>query len=91
MIVSKRSGVALFSLALVFAQGSSGRADPEECADAARQYRSALSDISDSLRAYTNCLSDSRGHDDCSVEFSRLRSDQDDFESAVSSYQLECN
>jgi hypothetical protein len=33
---------------------------------------------------------DSRGHDDCPSEFHRLRSAQDDFESAVSSYQSDC-
>jgi hypothetical protein len=33
---------------------------------------------------------DDDGHDDCSIEFSALRSVQDDFESAVSDYESEC-
>jgi len=37
------------------------------------------------------CVSDSKGHDDCSSEFSTLHSAQDDFESAVSEYQDKCS
>ena len=66
-------------------------ADPEECREAIDRYNSAISDVSAALRRYASCVSDSRGHDDCSSEFHRLRSAQDDFESAVSEYQSECS
>jgi hypothetical protein len=67
------------------------KADPEGCKDAADQYNSAIGDIGDYLKRYAGCVEGSRGHDDCSSEFSRLKSAQDDFESAVSEYENECN
>jgi hypothetical protein len=66
-------------------------ANPEECRDAIDSYRSAKSDISDALRRYARCISSSDGRDDCSSEFSALRSAQDDFETAVSDYGSECS
>jgi hypothetical protein len=74
---------------LCFARNS--YADPEECQDAISEYNSAISDISAALRHYTSCVSDSKGHDDCSSEFRRLKSAQDDFENAVSKYGMECD
>jgi hypothetical protein len=66
-------------------------ASPSECRDAVSEYNSAVSDISTALRRYTNCVSGSNGHDDCSSEFRRLKSAQSDFEDAVSKYGSECN
>jgi hypothetical protein len=70
--------------------GPMARADPAECREAVDRYSEATSEVADALRAYSRCVSDSRGHDDCSSEFSRLRSAQDDFETAVSDYESEC-
>jgi hypothetical protein len=67
------------------------KADPEACRDALDQFKSARSDVSDSLRSYASCVSSSDGHDDCSREFSQVHSAQDDFESAVSSYEGDCS
>jgi hypothetical protein len=64
--------------------------DPEECRDAVDQYSSAIADVSDTLKRYADCVSSSKGHDDCSTEFRRLKDAQDDFESAVSDYSSEC-
>jgi hypothetical protein len=69
---------------------ASTNADPERCQDALNQYRSTKSDVRDALRNYTNCIDGSDGHDDCSSEFSTLQSAQDDFETAVSEYESEC-
>ena len=66
-------------------------ATPSECRDAVDRYNSALDDVSDTLRRYSRCVSGSRGHDDCSSEFRRLKNAQDDFESAVSAYGSECD
>lgn len=66
-------------------------AGPDECREAIDAYKSAVDDISQALRRYANCIADSKGHDDCSSEFRRLRSDQDDFETAVSSYESDCD
>jgi len=65
-------------------------ADPEECRDAVDSYNEARSDIATALNRYASCVSDSGGHDDCSGEFMALQSAQDDFESAVSNYESEC-
>jgi hypothetical protein len=62
----------------------------EECSSSVDNYNSVIQDVADTLKRYTNCISASRGSDDCSSEFSRLRSTQDDFESAVSRYQSDC-
>lgn len=69
----------------------SAAADPEECRDAVDQYRSAHEDLYSALKQYVVCLRDSRGHDDCSSEFSSLQTAQSDFEDAVSQYESECD
>ncbi|HEX9463333.1 MAG TPA: hypothetical protein VGB82_12110 [Alphaproteobacteria bacterium] len=66
-------------------------ADPEDCRVAIDQYNSARTDVFYALKGYSQCVSGSDGHDDCSGEFSRLRAAQSDFESAVSEYESECN
>ena len=63
-------------------------ASASDCSDAADAYNTSTSDISDYLRRYVNCVSGSQGRDDCSSECRRLKNAQDDFESAVSSYQI---
>jgi hypothetical protein len=78
-------------LALTVCCVRSSRADPEECQNAISEYNAAVSDISTVLRRYTRCISGSQGRDDCSTEFRRLRSVQNDFENAVSRYTSECN
>ena len=71
--------------------GSAARSDTTDCQEALDQYNAALTDVAHALRSYSHCVSDSKGHDDCSVEFSRLQSAQSDFESAVSNYQNDCS
>jgi hypothetical protein len=71
--------------------GTVARSDTDECRDALDRYNSALQDVSSALRRYRSCVTDSKGHDDCAVEFSSLRSAQDDFESAVADYQSDCS
>jgi hypothetical protein len=74
-----------------FQTSSGASASPSDCQDAISQYNSAISDISTTLRRYTNCVSNSNGHDDCSSEFRRLKSAQSDFEDAVSKYGSDCD
>lgn len=64
--------------------------DPEECQDAINKYNTAVGDVSDALGSYARCVSDSRGHDDCSIPFSTLQSAHSDFEDAVSAYGSDC-
>ena len=84
-------GVRPFVIAIAISFSSTAHADTSDCQDAIDQYNSAASDVSSTLRLYSRCLSSSDGHDDCSSEFARLKSDQDDFESAVSNYESECS
>jgi hypothetical protein len=62
-----------------------------ECEDAIDEYNSAVGEISSYLRQYANCVDGSEGQDDCSSEFRQLRSAQDEFESAVSENDSECD
>ena len=79
----------LIALLLLVPAASSAK-DAAQCKAAIESYNSALSDISSSLRRYTNCVNDSQGKDDCSSEFRRLKSAQSDFETAVSEYEANC-
>ena len=81
-------GLNVFALA--FAE-SNAFATPEECQTASQEYQSAKSDVESYIRSYEDCISSNDGHDDCSSEFFSLKSSQDDFESAVSNYESECN
>lgn len=84
------TSAALLGLA-IFSAPFTARAGPSECRDAVDDYNSAVDDVSSALRYYANCVSGSEGQDDCSSEFYRLSSAQDDFESAVSDYQSDCS
>jgi len=61
-----------------------------DCNSAVDEYNSALGEIESYVRRYVNCVNSSRGYDDCSSEFRRLRNAQSDFESAVSNYGACC-
>ena len=61
-----------------------------DCNSAISSYNMAISDISDYLKRYTDCLSSSSGLDDCSPEFRRLSSAQSDLEFAISQYRAYC-
>lgn len=79
-------------IATVLAVGCiSSPAAASECSDAADRYNYALDNVSYALNRYTRCLNASQGRDDCSSEFRRLRSAQDDLESAVSEIGAYCN
>ena len=79
-----------FGIMLLIIFPRATNADPESCRDATDQYSSARSDVASAISAYANCIKGSDGHDDCSSEFSTLHTAQDDFESAVSEYESEC-
>lgn len=70
--------------ALVFAQSPG-------CQWAVDRYNSALSDISYAVSRYANCVGSSRGNDDCSMEFRRLKNAQSDFEQATMAYRFDCD
>lgn len=81
----------IMASALLLAVGPGAAADADDCRNAVSAYRSSVDDISSTLRRYTSCISSSNGRDDCSYEFRRLRSAQDEFESAVSSIGTDCD
>jgi hypothetical protein len=82
--------LGIVALALIFFSVSGVVPAHAGCDTGVSAYNSALSDIETYLKRYTNCLTYSRGNDDCSSEFRRLRSAQSDLESAVSEYQAYC-
>jgi hypothetical protein len=89
----KRGGVmhtVVAAIVVVIISVFAAKADPEQCREAIRNYNSARAEVSDALRLYANCISSSRGRDDCSTEFSSLQSAQEEFESGVSEYESEC-
>lgn len=80
--------------ALALAMLCSGAAvaqDNYACRSAISSYNLAMETVSSALRGFSNCVANSRGREDCSFEFSRLRSAHADFEIAVSRYRRECS
>ena len=84
----KRLGLVFIIFAVIVPAIS--RAD-DDCDDAVRRYNSRLSDLADAVKSYYACTSNSRGRDDCSSEFGSVRSDQDDFETAVRHIRSYCD
>jgi hypothetical protein len=84
--------IVIIAAVVTFALTSNrvARAGLAECNEAIGSYNSAIEEISNTMKRYQRCLSDSEGHDDCSSEFRRLKSSQSDFEIAVSNYGSEC-
>jgi hypothetical protein len=80
----------IFGLLLSIAASLPARAGPGECQEAARAYKDAHRDLLEAIHAYGRCVAQSDEHDDCSAEFSSVRSAQEDFERAVDGYQDEC-
>jgi hypothetical protein len=66
-------------------------ADQEACQAAVTSYKAAVDDVQYGLKRYIDCVGSSQGRDDCSSEFHRLKSAQDDFETAVSGYRSDCS
>ena len=86
----KRLLLSIFLVAATNASPQESRAGTEKCNDSIEGYNLAVSEVSDKLKRYSRCLSGSQGRDDCSSEFRRLRSAQNDFETAVSNYEADC-
>jgi lipocalin len=82
--MTKMMPIAIGS-AILLVSSTSIQAEPEECKHALERYNSALSQVEHTPHRYT------RGKDDCYAEFRGLKSDQDDFEVAVSNFNLQCN
>lgn len=61
-----------------------------DCESSINEIKSSRTDISYGLKRYVNCMTNSDGTDDCSTEFRRLKSAQDDYEGAVSGLQIYC-
>lgn len=86
-----RAATITIPAVLCLASATVCKADQAACSQAIVRYNSVLDDLSSTLRRYTECLSESQGKDDCSSEFRRLRSTQDDFETAVSAIRGDCS
>ena len=82
--------LVLTAAAFAVTQIPGAKADTESCSEAADHYKSAAEDALSASRRYANCVAGSRGRDDCSSEFHRVRNAQDDFESAIAKIKNEC-
>lgn len=65
-------------------------ADQADCDRAASRYNAAVNNVGLALQRFSSCTASSGGRDNCSREFNRLKSADDDFEDAVSSYRSDC-
>ena len=72
------------------AKSASSDDDSEDCTDARERAESAASELADYARRLKNCAESGDISDDCSSEFRRVRSAQDDYESAVSDVSSNC-
>lgn len=86
-----RTTVTGLCICLLVNLNQAANASPDECREVISEFNLAVNEISSTLKRYTTCISDSQGHDDCSIQFKRLKSAQGDFENAVARYETECN
>jgi hypothetical protein len=82
--------IGAVAIAVALTASIPATADQEACRGAIFVFKSSKNTVGDYLRRYASCVSRNDGRNDCSNEFSRLRSAQEDFESAVSDYRREC-
>jgi hypothetical protein len=62
-----------------------------QCPSAVDRYNSEAETMLNRVRRLSNCIAASRGEDDCGGEFSRVKSQYGEFESAVNNYGDECD
>ncbi len=82
---------AILILSVILGTGTAFANNKEECHEAKDTYGSAIDDVETALKRYADCVQSSQGHDDCESEFRRLKSAQEDFESAVNEIEDECS
>ena len=93
---SNRSSAALaievcgLLMALMVVAPSQLAADERDCNRSGARYNTAINDVQYALGSFSSCVASSRGINDCSKQFDRLKSADSDFEDAVSSYQSDC-
>jgi len=56
------------AVVLGVATSDAASAGPDECRDAAEQYKTAVSEVTSALQQYATCVTSSDGTDDCSSE-----------------------
>jgi hypothetical protein len=62
----------------------------DECGDTVRDYNTVLSRLTDAIEQFSSCIADSKGMNDCSGPFGRLRSVHSQFASVVAIYSKQC-
>jgi hypothetical protein len=74
----------LIFLAIFGIISSKAMASNDNCEQAIEHYNSVLRDLETNWKRYTSCINNSSGRDDCASPFRRVKSDQGDYEDAVS-------
>jgi len=78
------------TVTLVVSLASAQFAVADECGDTVRDYNSVLSKLTDAMEQFSTCVADSKGMDDCSKQFVRLRLVHNQFASVVAIYSKQC-
>jgi len=61
-----------------------------DCPTTGDAFQAALTKVTNALRTYEQCVSESKGQDKCSAEMQQLDDVHDDFEDAVNDYKQAC-
>jgi len=92
----RRSGVfsalAISGLAagLLVVTPSELLADQNDCTRSVAKYDAALNNLQAATGRFSACTASSAGRENCSREFDRLNSANDDYKDAVSDYRSDC-
>ena len=82
--------ISLFALASGLLLSPTALADRDNCREARHAYHAAVENLTRDVRAYTSCVAQSRGEEDCAVAFADVESAQREFEDAVEHVRDEC-
>lgn len=62
----------------------------QDCSAAVDRFNATVRQFEWPMRQFANCLSYSKGRDDCANEFRHVRAAYDDYEAAVARFRREC-
>ena len=78
------------SAGLVMLTPSQLLADQKDCTRSVARYDAALNNVQAAVGRFSACTASSAGRENCSREFDRLNSANDDYKDAVSDYRSDC-
>lgn len=82
--------ICCLSAGLAMAAPSPLLADQKDCTRSVARYDAALNTVQAAVGRFSACAASSAGRENCSREFDRLSSANDDYKDAVSDYRSDC-